>query len=137
MRLLHKLVEFQVPREDLKLIYILYIRSILEQSCQVWHSKLTLENLTDIERVQKNALKIILKDDYETYEKSLDKMNLDSLYDRREELCLRFAKNCLKTIQVRNMFPLNQTEGHHNTRGREKDKVTMANTDRLKNSAVP
>ena len=41
MRLLHKLVEFQVPREDLKRIHILYIRSILEQSFQVWHSKLT------------------------------------------------------------------------------------------------
>ena len=67
MRMLHKLVSFNVPIEDLKTIYILYIRSHLEQSCQVWHSSLTLENLTDIERVQKNALKIILQDKYESY----------------------------------------------------------------------
>ena len=67
MRMLHKLVTFNVPIEDLKTIYILYIRSHLEQSCQVWHSSLTLENLTDIERVQKNALKIILQDKYESY----------------------------------------------------------------------
>ena len=44
LRLLHKLVTFGVPKEDLVNIYILYIRSILEQSCQVWHSSLTLEN---------------------------------------------------------------------------------------------
>ena len=53
MRLLHKLVEFSIPHEDLVTIYVLYIRSILEQLCQVWHSGLTLENLTDLERVQK------------------------------------------------------------------------------------
>ena len=53
MRMLHKLVEFNVPVEDLLTIYILYIRSVLEQSCQMWHSSLTFENLTDIERVQK------------------------------------------------------------------------------------
>ena len=54
MRMLHKLVDFNVPVEDLITIYILYIRSVLEQSCQVWHSRLTFENLTDLERVQKN-----------------------------------------------------------------------------------
>ena len=42
MRMLHKLVEFHVPTEDLVNIFILYIRSILEQSCQVWHSNLTM-----------------------------------------------------------------------------------------------
>ena len=60
MRLLHKLVQFGVPVVDLIQIYTLYIRSILEQSCQVWHSSLTQENRQDLERVQKNALKIIL-----------------------------------------------------------------------------
>ena len=32
MRMLPKLVEFNVPVEDLLTIYILYIRSVLEQS---------------------------------------------------------------------------------------------------------
>ena len=35
MRLLHKLVDFGVPTADLVNIYISYVRSILEQSCQV------------------------------------------------------------------------------------------------------
>ena len=84
MRMLHKLVEFNVPLEDLLTIYILYVKSVLEQSCQVWHSSLTFENLMDIERVQKNALRIILNADDQTHGQALDKSGLDSLVDRRE-----------------------------------------------------
>ena len=78
MRLLHKVVGFGVPKEDLKTIYILFIRSHLEQSCQVWHSALTLENITDLECVQKNALKVILQEQYESYSQALDMMELES-----------------------------------------------------------
>ena len=34
--ILHKLYSFKVHRKDLVNIYILYIRSVLEQSCVVW-----------------------------------------------------------------------------------------------------
>ena len=81
MKLLNKLVRFAVPQEDLKTIYILYIRSHLEQNCQVWHSSLTLENVTDLERVQKNALRIILQENYQSYSHALEVLALDSLYD--------------------------------------------------------
>ena len=139
MRLLHKLVEFGVPKEDLKTIYILFIRSCLEQSCQVWHSSLTLENLTDIERIQKSALKIILQNEYESYEKALEVMGLQSLYDRREELCLSFAKKCTKSSnsQVKSMFPLNDMHSAAETRHSEEYRVEMAHTERYKKSAVP
>ena len=137
MRLLHKLVSFSVPVEDLTLIYNLYIRSVLEQSCQVWHSSLSFHNLTDIERVQKNALKIILQEDYCNYEHALKISNLDSLVDRREMLCLKFAKSCVKNNTVRDMFPVNPVDYHVDTRDREVYNVTMANTERLRRSAVP
>ena len=35
---------------------------------KVWHPMLTQENVVDIERVQKSALKVNLKEDYNTYE---------------------------------------------------------------------
>ena len=76
--MLQQLVEFSVPVEDLIQILILYIRSVSEQSCQVWHSSLTFENLTDIERVQKKALKIILKDNFISYEQALVFTGLES-----------------------------------------------------------
>ena len=137
MRLLHKLLEFSVPTEDLITIYVLYIRSILEQACQVWHSSLTLENTTDLERIQKTACKIILQDSYSTYAKALELLSLDSLYDRRQNLCLKFARNCTKTSQVKHMFPFNKNEHSLDTRAKEKYLVTMARTGRLKDSAIP
>lgn len=136
MRMLHKLVEFSVPTEDLVNIFILYIRSVLEQSCQVWHSNLTLENTMDLERVQKNALKIILKDQYISYDHALNAVGLDCLIDRREQLCLKFAKACLKNENLKDMFPLNE-DSHQNIRQREVFKVTFAHTDRLKDSSIP
>ena len=136
MRMLHKLVEFNVPEEDLVNIFILYIRSVLEQSCQVWHSNLTFENMTDLERVQKNALKIILKENYISYENALTRTGLDCLLDRREQLCLKFAKACLRNSNMKDMFPLNK-DYQQNTRNKEKYEVTFANTGRLLKSAIP
>ena len=139
MRLLHKLVKFGVPQEDLKVIYILYIRSHLEQSCQVWHSSLTLENVTDLERVQKNALRIILQEEYLTYSHALEVLSLESLYDRREKLCLLFARKCLKSKnhQVNSMFPINDIQTNMKTRASEMFHVNMAKTERYKNSSIP
>ena len=74
-------------------IYKLFIRCILEQSATVWHSMLSEENSNDLERVQKNALKIILQESYQTYQNALNILNLESLYDRRVNLCFKFAKN--------------------------------------------
>ena len=136
MRMLHKLVEFSVPVDDLINIFILYSRSVLEQSCQVWHSSLTFENLTDIERVQKNALKIILKEDYISYEHALTKVGLECLVERREKLCLKFARACLKNANVKDMFPLNDAVDQ-DIRQRDKYKVAFARTGRLKDSSIP
>ena len=137
MRLLHKLVEFSVPLEDLLNIYILYIRSILEQSCQVWHSSLTLENFQDLERVQKNALRIILQDAYQSYSNALNKTGLSTLFERRETLSLKFAKASLKNKDMKSIFPRNNVSSTIDTRFREPYKVTKSRTERLKTSAVP
>ena len=103
--MLHKLYSFAVPREDLVEIYILYIRSVLESSAVVWHSSLTLGQELELERVQKVALKIILKGEYQTYDDALLKCNLLTLSERRTQMCLAFAKKCVKTEPTKSMFP--------------------------------
>ena len=103
--LLRKLSSFKPKIEDMKIIYISYIRSILDQSCQVWHFSLTEENTNDIERVQKSALKIILGYKYQNYENALEKLNLEKLQNRRERLCLKFAKKCTENERTKKMFP--------------------------------
>ena len=72
MELLRKVASFCDNLEDLKNIYILFIRSILEQSATVWHSSISEENKSDLERVQKTALKVILDQRYKSYKNALN-----------------------------------------------------------------
>ena len=92
MELLRRVASFGAKVEDLKTIYILFVRSQLEQSAVVWSSSLTGQNKADLERVQRSALKIILGPKYESYRKALFILNLVTLEERREYLCLKFAK---------------------------------------------
>ena len=96
MQILHSAAKCTSKKDVLKDIYISYIGSILEQSSVVWHSSLTNQNRIDLERVQKVAVRIIMGSRYESFAKSLKALNLETLEKRRETLCLKFAKNCLK-----------------------------------------
>jgi hypothetical protein len=136
MQLLRKLANFGPPEEDLKDTYILFVRSILEQSATVWHSSLTEEKSNNLERVQKSAIKIILKDKYPGYKQGLAKLGLESLKSRREDLCLNFAKKCVKSDQFQHMFPKDIKSHDMNTRKEEKYNVQFANTERLQNSPI-
>ena len=113
------------------------IRSKLEQSAVVWHSSLTENNRRDLERVQKSAVKIILKNSYNNYEDALKILKMESLEDRRTRLCFKFAKNCLKNEKLKKLFPLAKTNHTMKTRLKEKFKVNQARTERYKHSAIP
>ena len=91
MELVRKVASFGASQDDLKNIYFLFVRSLLEQSATVWHSSLTRENSDDLERVQKSAIKVILGNEYKSYNESLLKLDMESLEDRRETLCLKFV----------------------------------------------
>ena len=71
MELLRRISNFNAPIRDLVQIYITYIRSILEQSCVIWHGTLTQDDCDSLERVQKNALRNILNERYIGYANSL------------------------------------------------------------------
>ena len=95
MELLRRVASFGTPAEDLKTVYILFVRSLLEQSATVWHSGLSQENIQDLERVQKTAIKIILQEQYQGYKQGLAQLDLQTLESRREKLCL----NCHSPTQ--------------------------------------
>ena len=96
MELLRRVASFGPDVHDLKTIYVLFIRSQLEQSAVVWHSSLTEHNKSDLERVQKSALKVILGSKYMFYQKALDILDLETLEERREHLFLKFAQKCTR-----------------------------------------
>ena len=136
MELLRKVATFGTSSAELTNIYILFIRSLLEQSATVWHSSLTEENISDLERVQKSAVKIILQERYKGYKKSLNILGIQTLSERRQQLCLSFAQKCVKNPKTSDMFPLNDKTHNMGTRNTEKYKVQHAHTGRLKNSAI-
>jgi hypothetical protein len=92
MKLLRKVASTGTPQDDLKTIYKLFIRSILEQSATVWHSRLNEDNCSDLERVQTPAIKVILQDKHKGYKNGQAQLGIEDLKSRREYLCLEFAK---------------------------------------------
>ena len=136
MRMLHIASKFIRNRNDLLHIYKTFIRSRLKYSCVLWHSSLSKTNENDIERVQKAALKVILKKDYGCYENALKLLDIESLFDRRSRLCLKFAKKCLKLENFKKLFPYNETKHKMKKRIFEKYLVQNVSTERHKNSAI-
>ena len=136
MELLRKVSTFNPGMEDLKTIYIMYVRSILEHSATVWHSSLTAENKNDLERVQKTALKIILGQRFKSYENALNILDITTLEERREQLCKNFAIRSANHPKFKHLFPLNPKSHKMDTRKVEKFKVFKANTERLKESSI-
>ena len=136
MELLRKLSNFNVSIEDLKNIYVLFVRSQLEQSAVVWHSALTEENKSDLERVQRSALKIILGKKYMSYEKSLNYLGLETLEERRESLCLKFALKCLENENTSEIFDYNEKIHQMSLRKTDILKIDHSNTKRLKDCGI-
>ena len=118
-------------------IYILYIRSILEQSCAIWHSTLTEENRSDLERVQKNALRNILKEKYSSYTEALKTLKLETLNERREKLIIKYGKQCTKLEQTKYLFPLKKKDHLMKTRTSEPYEEVSSHTNRYRNSTIP
>ena len=116
---------------------MLQVRSKLEQSAVLWHFGLSGRNRNSLERVQKSALKVILGKKYTSYNNALNELNIDSLQDRRESLCLKFAKKCLQVNKLRKMFPKKLTMHDMSKRSFEYFRVNKTLTNRYLNSAIP
>ena len=135
MIILRKLIKFNVSTEDLIHIYILFIRSAVAQSAVVWDSSITADEISQLERIQKSALRIIYSNNYKCYENALKMASLPTLSERRRKLTLKFAIKCTQNEKTSDMFPLNPSD--INTRHSEKYLVPKACTNRLAHSAIP
>ena len=139
MSMLTKLKYVGVSMEDLIEIYILFIRSITEYCAVAFHSSLTVAQATDIERIQRTCLKVILGDNYVSYPAALEMSGLQTLHDRREKRCLDFAVKCSKHPINSRIFPVNKNFNKEgiNVRSREAFEVNFARTEQYRMSAVP
>ena len=85
-----------------------HVRSNLELAVPFWAGALTQSDKNSIERVQKIALKIVQGNSYFDYIQSLDDLELETLDTRRDILCLKFTKKCLKNKRFKQWFPQNK-----------------------------
>ena len=120
-----------------KQIYTMFVRSHVETGVAVWHSGLTKMNRESIERIQKQSMRIIFKNQYSSYENALKIAKLTTLEARREKLCLKFAKACLKIDKLKDMFPLEVKDHNMEKRNIKKFKVNHAKTERYFQSSIP
>ena len=90
----------------------MFVRSQLEKSVAVWHSGLTNLNKEMMERVQVSSMKAIFKKQYTNYKEALKIANLNTLDFRREKMCLKFAKDCLKIDKLKKMQRQRDMQNH-------------------------
>ena len=92
-----------------------------------------------IENIQKTCLKLILTDNYVSYEAALEMCDLKTLHTRRQTRCLKFAQKSLSHPQNSKLFPPTDIDpgNIHTVRNRERFKVNKASTEQYRNSAVP
>ena len=88
----------------------------------------------DIERIQKRALKIIVRNS--TYKEALEITGITTLYDRRERLCDEFFKQNINNDKMTDLFPDSFTS-NYNLRLPRKFNNYSYKTDRFKHSFLP
>ena len=95
---------------DLIDIYVKQVRSILEFAVFVLNSTLTCTEINDLERVQKSFLHNFLGRAYTSYSSALVFSGLESLADRRTNLCKKFALKTYNNSKHRHWLAINRNK---------------------------
>ena len=133
--MLRRLKTLGASESQLLDVYIKQIRSVLELAVPVWHSSLTSTDRLNIERVQKSAFHVILGQKYNSYINACSYLNVQTLYERRQHLCLKFGKKAFKNKKFTKWFKTN----HKVTKTRQQQPTflpVIARTHRFERSPI-
>ena len=125
-----------VNNDDIVYFFNMKIRSVLEYCAPVFTSMLSKENISDIERIQKSAFKVILNDEYLNYTQACCLLNASTLESRRSELSLSFALKCLKSDQHGHLFK-QRISTYYKLRNIKSFEEPFCMTERYKTSPIP
>ena len=129
---------FGLPLDDLKTIYIGFIRPLVEYAVPVWHPGLTEIQHNALERVQKRALRIMLGSQYNSYSDAMSTCKLPELRKRRDQICIKFANTLLDQPKFRNWLPSIRSECHtYKLRNADLMSIPKTRTQRYANSPIP
>ena len=134
---LRQLKRCNIPVCDLRIVYIQYIRPVIEYASPVWFSGLTKKQLDCLEKLQKKAFRIILTYDYcinFSYELICREINIPPISQRLEKLTLNFGRSLLSSTKFRNWLPQIR---NNNLRNSQHLTTVRCRTNRYKNSCIP
>ena len=120
---------------DLLKVFNCIIRPVLEYAASTYHSMLTIEQSTEIERVQKRACKLIFGWD-SSYNSLVENGTIVTLKDRREQIALKFAKKTAENERFRDKWFPRREYGFTGLRNEMKYEEKFAKTERLKKSPI-
>ena len=121
---------------DLLKIYKVVIRSAAEYCSVVYHSLIPAYMSAKLEQVQRQAVKIIYgwKCDYG---RVLEDGLLETLEERREKNCLKFALKCVNTERFgRKWFPYTEIDRDARSTTRRVYRENVCRTDRERNNPI-
>ena len=96
-----------------------------------FHTSLSEEFSNKLETIQSMSLKIILSENYVSYNAALKMCALDRLSTRREKRMLSFSLKCINNKFTQSMFPINDENK------KEAFHVNFARTEQYKSSTIP
>ena len=113
--LLRRMKALSLDKEIIIDYYVKEIRPITEHGVIVWNSGLTAGQVKQLEKIQKLAFIIILGFNT-TYTEACQTLSLDTLHERRKNLCTNFAIKLYKSEQKHDFFrfPSKGTRMSHN-----------------------
>ena len=123
-----------MKQQDLLATYKSVVRPTAEFDACSFHSMLSQEQSTAIERLQGRAMKIVFGD-HVSYRTVVESGHIELLHDRREALVKNFALKAAKNERFESWFPENQEIGH-DLRRRERYYIPRLRTERAKKSPI-
>ena len=93
-----------MSHEQLKKVYTSMIRPAVEYASVAWHSMLTKEQSNILESKQVQCLKKILGPGISA-RRMRQSLDLETLYDRREQAVIAFGQKCVKSDRFNHWFP--------------------------------
>ena len=132
---LRKLRRSGLSQEDLIKVYTTYIRPILDYAAPSYHSQLTAELASEIERFQAYAMRVIFGP-LVAYHTLIDNRKIELHEHRRKRLFEKFAQKAAANKNFATKWFEPNHDPEHNLRRQEKYRVPFARTERYRNSPL-
>ena len=123
-----------MKKEDMLKIFNTVIRPIFDYAVSTYHSMLSIEMSNELERIQRQACKIIYGWDTD-YDMLQENGTVESLKKRRERMVLNFARKTVQKERFKEWFP-QKNYGELDLRRELLYEEKFARTERLKRSPV-